>query len=92
MPATQIDLNAAITKILGSFDPYCETGATSDSAIQSRLDSLALVGFLVDVERYLEENHSITLNLTDELLTAKGTPLATVRHFVLYLQERIKEI
>lgn len=91
MTVTQTDLHAAILHILGTFEPYRGGRANADSAIMGRLDSLSLVGFLVDVERHLEEQHGITLSLTDELLALQDNPLATVKQFTRYLEERAKK-
>lgn len=87
---TQAEFVTVIMDILGRQGPYKGTRVTPDSPIEGRLDSLALVGFLVDIESYLESELALQINLTDELLELKDLPLKTVKQFAGYLEARVK--
>lgn len=88
MSLTQTDFESVISEILKTMEPYKGSRVTGDSPLLGALDSLALVGMLVDVERYLEETLGHNVSLTEELLASTETPLATVRTFAHYLETR----
>ena len=62
---------------------------TYDKSIIYWLDSLALVGFLADVEVALEENN-IKINMTDEEVFTKRGPLHSLENLIDYITRKIQ--
>lgn len=61
---------------------------TYDKSIIYWLDSLALVGFLVDIEAMLEKQ-GIKINMTNEEIYAKNGPLHSLEGLIDYIAGKV---